>query len=120
MLIIDRQSFLAIEGSVLYTKLRKNCGPDEGLFIKVGNAGNNDWRYDSIDAAGALECGSSDELWEKISSMEKDPNEHAAIDYETTSRDGFFEGDDVKFVVFDKADVERLSGRISKLLENMK
>nr|WP_176456136.1 hypothetical protein [Pseudomonas fluorescens]CEK42595.1 hypothetical protein PQBR55_0216 [Pseudomonas fluorescens SBW25] len=119
MRIIDRQAFLAIAGPVLYTKVRANCDPEESLWIKVGNAGDDDWCYDAIDASGALQCGGSEELADRIYAMTRDPSESCPMDYESTRRDGLHEGDEVKFVVFEKPDIERLSARINKLLAAM-
>lgn len=119
MRIIDRKAFLAIDGPVLYTKVCTNCDPDEGLWIKVGNDGADDWCYDSIDATGALQSSGSDDLADKIHAMTSNPAESYPVVYESTCRDGLHEGDEVKFVVFERSDIERLSARISKLLNAM-
>lgn len=119
MRIIDRKAFLAHDGPVLYAKVRANCDPDEGLCIKVGNAGDNDWCYDPIDPAGALESSGSGEHADKLASMDDNPDEVASMDYESTCRDGLYEGGEVKFAVFDKEDVKRLLERLSLLMQGM-
>lgn len=119
MKIIDRQAFLAIVPPVLYTKMHAGCDPDESLWIKCANDEPDDWLYTSIDAVGALECSGYMERADMIQAMESDPSVSCPVDYAAISRDGLHEGDEVKFVVFEKQDIERLSARFSSLLSAM-
>ena len=119
MRIIDRKAFLEMEGPVLYAKVREGCDPEESLLIKVGNSGVDDWCYDPIDVVGALCCKSSDECADRIYAMAQDSDVSFPVDYESTCRDGLHEGTEVKFAVFEEADVRGLAARINKLLAAM-
>jgi hypothetical protein len=121
MRIVNRAEFLALPGQVLYSKVHKGS-PEEGVFIKYPHSegqNHNDWNYDAISGTGAMECGGSDELWDNIFAMVKNPAMSVPTDFHYTGRDGHYDGDEVQFLIFEKEDIVKLNNRFTELLENM-
>lgn len=120
MRIVNREEFLALPGQVLYAKVHKGS-PQEGLCIKYpageGHSGNG-WCYDGLDPCAAMECGGSDELWDNIHHMERDPTLSKPTDFHYTCRTVCFDGPEVQFMIYEKDDIVKLKGRIDELLEN--
>lgn len=121
MRIVNREEFLALPGQVLYSKVHKGS-PEEGIHIKYPRdegESRNDWCYDAISGTGAMECGGSDELWDNIHKMERDPTMSVPTDFHYTGRDGCYDGPEVQFLIFEKDDIVRLNLRFVELLEAM-
>jgi hypothetical protein len=111
MKIINRKAFLAIEGEVLYS----NFSPMifEGLNIKCGNAGNNDFIYQPI--IDAIDSESSERFFEAISDSQLNGGSMKMDFFDSVGRDGTFD-EDALFAVWERADVEALMTRLGDVL----
>lgn len=112
MKIVNRETFLKMEGQVLFAKYESQIFGE--LAIKVETClGGRDFAYDSIidfDSASCVEM--SNMLFE----AERDPGKSLTLDLHYTSRDGMYDQDQL-FAVFEKRDVEQIINRLKEILD---
>ena len=119
MRIVDRKTFLAIEHEVLFTKIWKER-TDDFIFIKTGNSGDNDFIVLSLIPESLIAHNCSNDLFNKVESLRKDPNLSLPTEFDGTGRDGSFDGDEVRFMIFEPADVDGLIMRLVEVRQDMK
>jgi hypothetical protein len=107
MKILNKIEFLALPEGVLYSEYSPCCFRD--IFIK-GDTWGNDYLY--IDLVGNVKADSSEDEIE-ILDNELINGGHVNLDFETFSRDGSFD-DDQLYAVYEKKDISEL---INKLFE---
>ena len=118
MRIVDRKTFLKMEGQVLFAKYDPQIFGD--LRIKVGdtqdfsddNPKYHDFQYDDLID---FDCMGSTERMDLLHRAEQDPFFSVDLDPHYTSRDGMFE-DDILFAVFEPQDVKQLIERLQEVL----
>jgi len=119
MRIVDRETFLKMEGEVLFAKYDPQIFGD--LRIKVGdpatfsddNPKYHDFQYDDLID---FDCMGSDERMDMLQRAEKDPSYSVPLDLHYTSRDGLFE-DNILFAIFEPEDVKQLIERLQEIIE---
>lgn len=109
MKIIDRAAFLALPEGVLYSKYSPHIIGQ--LAIKGATCGDDFYTQDVADCLAAY---SSDEYFELIERAQQ-TGESIPLDLEYEGRDGLFDGDEVKFAVWEKGDVLQLVSRLLQL-----
>lgn len=119
MRIVDRKTFLAINHEVLFTKICKDR-TDDFIFIKTGNSGDNDFIVLSLIPESLIAHDSCGDLWDKVEKLREDPNLSLPTEFDGTGRDGSFDGDEVRFMIFEPADVDGLIMRLVEVRQDMK
>ena len=111
MKIVDRKTFLAMRGQVLFCKYRPCSFGDPA--IKVENCGERDfavdYMFDSVENSG------SDDLFDKLESAERDPNLDLPLDLHYTGRDGEFDENQL-FAVYTRRDIRQIIDRLEEVL----
>jgi hypothetical protein len=108
MEIVNRKKFLTLPSGVLYSKY-ESSGMVSGLYEK-GESWTNDWIY--ADLLGEVESNNSEEFHTVFEEAEN--GKKFILDYESGSRDGAFE-DDNMFMIYDKADVNKLIKKLTDI-----
>jgi len=119
MRIVNRAEFRALEHEVLFTKIWENR-TDDTLYIGTGACGDNDFVSISLAPESLIANTGSDDLWDKVESLRKDPNLSLPTEYDGTGRDGSYEGDEVRFLIFEQDDVDGLIMRLVEVRQSMK
>ena len=113
MRIVDRKTFLSLPANTLFCKYHASRGFQE-LQIKGDSLSSNDYISQAI--ADAIENNSSEQYAELLHKAEFD-GANISMDFDSGYRDGLFDGDDVKFAVYDQEDVSRLIARLRECAE---
>lgn len=108
MKILTREEFLKLPVPALYTKLYDDKDPSDGLWIKFDNCGDNDWCKLEVTACNIelLDMDCEQDPWSEI--VHGNYKGRLKWDHEGTMRDGCFEGDECRFVVYEKEDLDAL------------
>lgn len=114
MKIVDRKTFLALEGEVLYSKYQP-CVFGE-LTIKGGNVGENDFCYQSIE--DAIESMGDSDYFNQLS-LALSEGQSLSMDFHCMGRDGLYDADQL-FAVWEPKDVDLLIERLQEVRRSMK
>lgn len=105
MKVLKRAEFLALQHKVIYAELREGTMDFGPLHILCGASGSND--FVSIPLGVEIDSPDSESLWGKIEQLRQQQAEFKYCD-DNSSRDGTFDGDEVRFLVFDRRDTQDL------------
>ncbi len=112
MKLLNRKEFLKMPAGTLFMKFEPCVFGD--LCVFQGPAGNNDFYYDPLGDAiahrGSLDL--HDHVFPGLKLGESMP-----MDFDCTGRDGLFDGDEIKFAVYEKADIEGLIAKLQTCLK---
>jgi hypothetical protein len=114
MRIVNRKTFLSMPEGTLFSKYEPQI--TDGFGIK----GNTLWHqgrpidFREQDLLMPVDCMSSDELMDILDKGERD-GDSFAVNLDCQGRDGCFDEDQL-FLVWDRADVEKLIGRLQAAL----
>lgn len=109
MRVVNRKEFLEMPPGTLYRKFEPVVFDE--LSVKLETLKTNDWVY--IDLT---EPDTYDEFSEFYFNRSQD-GEPFRIDYEVSSRDGFYD-DEQLFIVYDQEDLKQLIRFLWKLLDD--
>lgn len=114
MRIVDRKTFLALEGEVLFAKYVPSTFTGD-LRIKVKTSGN-DFIY--ADLKDLEYEGDGMDLMDKLDKAENDPNYDIPLDLYCYGRDGMYKEDQL-FAVFSRSDVYDIIQRLMMVRDRM-
>lgn len=116
MRIVNRTEFLKLPAGTLFCKFQPNLFDD--LQIKECDPGtwNPDFIATTIAGSGlCLQGGDSSDQEDIVFKQAVEKGTEFRIDYESTSRDGYFDEDQL-FAVYDKEDIQILIEKLKTLL----
>lgn len=110
MKIVDLETFRKLPVGMLFMKFTPCVF---GELCSKGETKEHDFLYQSI--TDEIECEGSEEFSEKLFAASENPNVSLKMDFDLTSRDGYFENNQL-FAVYEKADVLGLLIKIRECL----
>jgi len=113
MKIVNRKTFLALQGQVLFAKFTPIVFGD--LTIKVGNSSvGNDFVTQGLIEP---DCSNSNDYYDALlGPVER--GESFKLDLDCCGRDGLYDEDQL-FAVYERADLDQLIARLQEVRESM-
>lgn len=112
MRIVDRKTFLTLPAGTVYAKFSPHMFSE--TCIKDDTIRDIDWYYVGLDTPVDAD---STETWSDTLFRAMKTGENVALDFDTVSRDGLFDADQL-FAVWDHADVSQLINRLQQALRD--
>ena len=110
MKLVDRKTFLELPNETIFSRYLD--GDFSHPMVKIDTY-SNDFVYQELTAAEAIEAASGEEHQEKLDSLER--GDSVSLDFDCGARDGMFEDRD-RFVIWEPADVAGLITRLQETL----
>lgn len=115
MKIVDRKTFLQMPEGTVFCKIGKNdCFISEPCVKHEPLCGND---FFNTGISDFMFGNGSDDFTEAIFAMQQDPTKEYEMEL-WGGRDGYFEGSEIRFLIFSKSEVQQMIELLQEALKN--